>query len=138
MKSRPFIYTTLFKRVWISSYNFKNTWPWNKTLSEIFALIWSGFWPNFMELFHIVKNGILKINSKMGFIAYYKLSKMSKNSLRSFLRRENQRDEDRILSLELQVIFDEHMNQIHTRLHNLCFSGFKLVSHSIMKCLHSC
>ena len=88
-----------------------------------------------MEIFHIVPRGIFKRNLKMGCVAYCKLSKMSKNSLISFLSRENRRDEVRVLSLELQVILDEHMNQINIRLHNLCL-GVKLVCHSIINGLH--
>ena len=107
-----------------------NTW-WN------FALIWSGFWPNFMALFHIVPRGIFKSNSNIDCIAHFNISKMSKNSLRSFLSRENRRDEVRVLSLELQVILDEHMNQINVRMHNICFAGLKLVYHSIIKFLHN-
>ena len=85
-----------------------------------------------MALFHIVPRGIFKSNSNMDCIEHFKLSKMSKNSLRSFLSRENRRDEVRVLSLELQAIFDEHMNQIHARLHNPCFAGLKIVRHSII------
>ena len=72
----------------------------------------------------------------MGCRAHFNISKISKNSLRSFLSRENRRYEIRVLSLQLQVIFDEHMNQIKVRLHNLCFAGLKLVCHSIINGLH--
>ena len=35
MKYTTFLYTTPSESAWISSYNFKNMWSWNKTLSEI-------------------------------------------------------------------------------------------------------
>ena len=46
-----------------------------------------------MELFHIVPRGILKSDSKMGYRAYYKLSKMSSKSLISFVSKENRKSE---------------------------------------------
>ena len=138
MKYTTLLYTTASKNAWILSYNFMNMWSWNKTLSEIFALIWSGFWPKFMALFHIVPRGIFKSHSKMGCRAYCKLSKIPKNSLRSFLSRKNRRDEVRVLSLELQVILWWTKFKIQSMLHNLYFSGLKLVRNSIINGLHRC
>ena len=91
-----------------------------------------------MALFHIVASGIFKSKSNMGCIEHCKLSKMSKNSLRSFLSRENRRDEVRVLSLELQGILWWTKFKFKVMLHKLYFAGLKLVRHSIINCLHNC
>ena len=77
-------------------------------------------------------------NWKHGFKAYYKLSKISKNSLISCLRKENQRHEVDISFLNYRSFSWWTRMQIHARLHNICFASLKLVWHSIIKCLHSC
>ena len=91
-----------------------------------------------MELFHIVPSGIFKRNSNMGCREHCKLSKMSKNSLISFLSRENRRDEFRVLSLELQAILWWTNSKFKVVLHNLYFTGLKLVRYSIINGLHNC
>ena len=69
--------------------------PWNhghetKTLSEILSIFCQDFDltsdPSFRVPF-----GFCKSDSKRGFRAHYEISKMSKNSLISFVRKENRR-----------------------------------------------
>ena len=59
---------------------------------------------------------------------------MSKNSLRSFLSRENRRDEVMVLSLLFKPILQSIKLQIQSMLVVPCFTGPKLTLNSIIKC----
>ena len=52
-----------------------------------------------MATFNLVPSGISKYISKMDYRAFYNISKMSKNSPRSFMVRENRKFENGKLSL---------------------------------------
>ena len=54
MISTTLLYITSPRSAWISSYKFMNSWHFHLTLREIFNRFWSGFYPNFLEFFHIV------------------------------------------------------------------------------------
>ena len=74
--------------------------------------------------FHLVPLGISKFISNMDSIACYKISKMSKNSPKSFLSRENRREEVGIFSLFVQVI--SMKNQVE----NQTYAGYFLLYRS--------
>ena len=62
---------------------------------------------------------------------------MSKNSLRSFLSRENRREEVKVFKLELQVIFVINKNSnLKRMLHNLALQAYKPQNLSLIKILH--
>ena len=90
-----------------------------------------------MAIFHIVPRVIFKSDSNRGYREHYNLSKMSKNSLRSSLIKENRRHEVGISFLNYMSFSWWTRIQIHARLHNLCFAGLKLVCHSIINGLHN-
>ena len=86
-----------------------------------------------MATFHLVPRGISKCISKMDYRAHCKISKMSKNSPRSFLSRENRRREVGIFSLLFKPFSHKIKLQIKPMLVIYCFTGPKIVINSIIK-----
>ena len=89
-----------------------------------------------MALFHIVPRVILKSDLNMDCREHCNLSKMSKNSLRSFLSRENRRDEVRVYHLNYKAFCDEQEFNFKPMLHNPILQASKPQDISIIRRLH--
>ena len=76
-----------------------------------------------MEIFHLVPLGISRLISKIDCIACYKISKMSKNSPRSFMVRENRRNENGNLSLLFKAFLQCYKLQISLDHACTCITG---------------
>ena len=72
----------------------------------------------------------------MGFRSHCKILKLSNNSLRSFLSRENRRDEVRFYHLNYKAFCDEQEFNVKPMLHNLVFQASKPQDLSIIRILH--